>query len=447
MKLEANSGALPRTATNVPAERAYSLHGKPERMAWVVLFAAFFTCIGLTLLVPFLGLQFVRFSTVPQLASLQAAPLTPDKVTPVRVGLPNVTLPIAVLDPAGINENSRVETDTTDNSRAFMTFFENSTATISKDSQITLAEMRQPQFESSDEPNRIVIDHARGLVRYGIASPVARGANPRARPTQFLVRTPNFDAWLTAGSYGINVDGSGSQMSVREGNAIVVSKDGSRVVNVGEGQRIVYDTRTAISERDPFAPLPAAQELIANGNFSTDIDCKPNAKGAWKCYSDQGGDGGDINGAIGVVTKEDRRAAWIRRVGSNQNSAITGIRQMIDRDVSDFRALKLSADVRIESHNLSGGGYLSTEYPLILRVRYRDINGDEGEYMRGFYIQNDTNNPTERGELEPQAKWIPIESSNLLALPVKPFRILAVEIYASGWDYESYISNVELKAE
>ena len=104
--------------------------------------------------------------------------------------------------------------------------------------------------------------------------------------------------------------------------------------------------------------------------------------------------------------------------------------------------------VQEQQDRLSGGGYLSSEYPLIIRVKYRDVNGDEAEYVRGFYAQNDTSNPTANGELLPRATWIPFDSSNLLAsLPIKPFRILSIEIYASGWDYESYISNVRLKAE
>lgn len=467
MKLEVNTSALPRTATDVlpqdagqqgaaprdvlpqgvptrdvPLERLYRLNGKPERMAWLVLFGAFTVCISLTVLVPVLSFQFLRFSTTPHTARIQAAPLRPDQVTPVRVTLPNVTLPNAVIDPTEILEASRVATDTTDNSRAFLTFFDNSTATIYKDTQIVLNEMRQPQFSISEQPNSIFLEQPRGLVRYGIASPVTLSAAGSVRATQFLVRTPHFDVWLNPGSYSIEVNGASSQVSVTEGSAAVRSRDGSRTVLVGQGQRVIAESGKPLAE-----PIPAAQDLIVDGEFGVPPDCQPNTTNPWKCYSDQGGDGGDVNGSIGPVTKDNRRAVQIKRVGSNQNSAITGIRQMIDRDVSDYRSLKLSAYVRVEDHNLSGGGYLSTEYPLLIRIRYRDVNGDEAEYVRGFYVQNDTHNPTVNGELEPRGQWIPIESSNLLALPIKPFRILAIEIYASGWDYESYISNVRLKAE
>jgi hypothetical protein len=194
--------------------------------------------------------------------------------------------------------------------------------------------------------------------------------------------------------------------------------------------------------------VSAAQELLVNGDLSQEITCDPNQVGPWRCYSDQGGDGGNVNGSVGVVTAGDRRAIQIRRTGSERNSSKTGISQWIDRDVSDFRTLNLYADVRVDSHDLSGGGYLSTEYPLIIRINYRDVNGGQWDYVRGFYVQNDTNNPTINGEPVPAGQWIPFDSSNLLAsLPVRPFRILSIEIYASGWDYESYITNVRLKAE
>lgn len=445
MKFEANTGALPRATTR----HVLTLNGKPERMAWVVLFGAFFTCIGLTLLIPFFGLQFLNYSTLSQTASLQTAPLRPDKVTPVRVALPNVAQPIAVLlDPTEIVENSRIETDTTDDSRAFMTFFENSTATIYKNTQLVLSTMRQPQFGMSALPNSIIVDQLGGDVRYGVASPLSLTNDGKARESQFLVRTPNFDVWLNPGSYAIGVTADGAQVSVRDGNAVVVAKDGSRQVNIGQGQRVVFNSKATVTERDSFVPLPAAQDLLVNSDFKAPIDCSPNATGPWKCFSDQGGDGGEANGSIQIVEKDNRQAVQIKRANSNQNSAITALRQTIDRDVSDYRSLVLSADVRVDSHNLSGGGYLSSEYPLILRIRYRDVNGDEAEYVRGFYAQNTAGNPTVNGELVPRGQWIPIDSSNLLAsLPIKPFRILAVEIYASGWDYESYVSNVRLKAE
>lgn len=448
MKLDLESPAVPGTA-RLPgptpvAVPVYKWHGKPERMAWIVLWGAFLSCVALSMLVPFLGIRFVRFSTEPQSGALQAAPLTQEGITPVRVYPPNVTLPLAVTAPAPILENSRIETDQNDNSRAFLTFFDGSTAFLFKNTQLLLQEMRRPRFAWSEMPNTITVVQQRGAVRYGIPIPATHAGNPEGRPLQFLVRTPRFDAWLNpGGSYSLIVGDSTAEIAVRDGSAIVRELDTGRATVVGLGQRVMAEAGKPLAE-----PVSAAQDLLANGDFASLVTCDPNEVGPWRCYSDQGGDGGEINGSVGVVTVGERRAVQIKRADSNQNSAITGIRQLVDRDVSDYRTLKLSADVRVESHNLSGGGYQSSEYPLILRIRYKDVNGDEAEYVRGFYVQNDTHNPTLNGELVPRGQWIPFDSSNLLAsLPVKPFRILSVEVYASGWDYESYVSNVQLTAE
>lgn len=443
MKFDLESRAAP-PAARVAVPQTIFWQGKPERMAWVVLFGAFFACIAFALLVPALGYQFVRFSTDAQAAFLQATGVTQEGVTPVRVNVPNASLPLAIKDPAPVSENYNIITDKTDSSRAFLTFFDSSTATIAPDTQLTLQQMRRPMFHWSDQPNSVTIEQTRGLVRYALVPTWKHDGNPDGRPLQFLVRTPHFDAWLNpGGAYSLSVSDDSSEIAVRDsGSAIVQSRDGSRQMVVGVGQRVVAEKGQVLGE-----PIPAARDLLANSTFVNTITCDPNEIGPWKCYSDQGGDGGNINGSIGIVNAGDRRAVQIKRSGSSQNSAITGIRQEINRDVSDFRTLTLSADVRVDGHSLSGGGYQSTEYPLILRVRYRDVNGDEGEYVRGFYVQNDTKNPTEKGELIPRGTFIPIDSSNLLRLPVKPFRILSVEVYASGWDYESYVSNVRLKAE
>lgn len=443
MKLDLESRALPQRV-RVAQPQTLVWQGKPERAAWLVLFGAFFVCVALSALVPALGYQFIRFSSDAQTASLQAIGITKEGDTPVRVNAPNVTLPIAVKDPAPVSENYTIVTDKSDSSRGLLTFFDSSIATVSPNTQLTLREMRRPRFGWSDQPNIVTVEQIGGAVRYAIAPIWKHEGNPDGRALQFLVRTPNFDVWLNpGGSYAVNVSDGSSEIAVREGSALVQSRDGSRQMLVGLGQRIVAQDNQPLGDL-----LPAAKDLLANGDFAQTITCDPNEIGPWKCYSDQGGDGGNVNGSIGIVHAGDRRAVQIKRVGSNQNSAITGIRQEINRDVSDFRTLNLSADVRVDQHNLSGGGYQSTEYPLILHLTYKDVNGDQHEYFHGFYVQNDTNNPHENADRIPRAQWIPFDSSNLLAsLPFKPFRIVSAEIYASGWDYESYLSNIRLTAE
>lgn len=440
MKLDLDASAAPA----VPATRTYTLKGKHLRVAWLVLFGAFFVCIALTVSVPLLGVQFVRYAGEAQPGALQAVSATAQGVTPVRVTLPNTSQPLAVIEATQITEGSRIETNRTDTSSAFLVFFDSSNATIAPASQLVIQEMRRPRFSISEQPNVITIEQLRGVVKYGIVPQWQYVGNPDGRPMQFTVHTPQLDVWLGQdGAYRVEVTEHLTQVSVTQGSAVARAKDNSREVRVDVGQRIIAAEGKALAD-----PLPAAQNLIVNGDFAESFDCAPNTPSAWKCYTDQGGDGGNINGSIGIVNLGERRSIQIKREGSNQNSAITGIRQYIDRDVSGFRSLKLSADVRLHYQNLSGGGYLSSEYPLIIRLRYRDVNGNETEWWHGFYYQNDTNNPTQDGENFPPDLWLPFETSNLLELlEIKPFRLLYIEIYASGWDYESYVSNVTLNVE
>jgi hypothetical protein len=76
------------------------------------------------------------------------------------------------------------------------------------------------------------------------------------------------------------------------------------------------------------------------------------------------------------------------------------------------------------------------------------VYGSEAEWVHGFYYQNTTNNPTNNGELIRNGVWEPFESGNLFELAdPRPFYITSLQIYASGWDYDSYVSNVRLIVE
>jgi hypothetical protein len=350
----------------------------------------------------------------------------------------NATQPIAVKsDPASFAEGGMIETDQT--SRAFLTFFDGSTAQVFPGSRLVVDQMRRPRFGWSQLPNVIQINQMQGLVRYGAASATTNADNPEGRAVHLAIHTPSFDVTLGEGSYSIEVTDSESQVVVREGNAAVYSLSGDHEIVVGQGQRLQATNGQPL----PLNPIPAAQDLIVNGNFSSDVLGQE-----WQPYTDPNSDNGGPKGSVHVVTAGDRRALQILRTGAGTNSTVTGIRQQIDRDVSDFRTLVFSADVRLHYQSLSGGGYLSSEFPLIVRLKYRDVDGNEWESVHGFYYQNDDQNPTNNGERIPQDTWVPYETGNLMeGLDQRPFRIVSLSVYASGWDYESYISGVKLTVE
>ncbi len=410
----------------------------PERFAWLVIWSAFLVCILLTVSLPLGARQFILYSLEPRPSTIQAISPNPEGCGTVRFTPPNAVQPTAVTcDAAQFPEGSVIATD--QSSRGFVTFFDGSIAQVFPDSSLVATEMRQPRFAWSKLPNTIRIRQDRGLVIYAVAPAVAHAGNPDGRPVSVQVSTIGFQATLGEGSYSLEVNGKRTQLVVtRGGPAIVRSIDGTRVVNVEQGERI------QVAEGENLAdPIPAAQDLIADGNFSGDVLSK-----AWQPWVDQGGDGGSVNGAVEVTNVDSRRALHIVRTGANSNSAITGVRQQLNRDVSYFQSLVLSADIRLHYQGLSGGGYQSSEYPLIIRLRYRDVNGNEQEAIQGFYYQNDEGNPTGHGEPIPQDKWVPFQTGNLFqGLDAKPFYLLYIEVYASGWDYDSAISSLRLTAE
>lgn len=424
------------STTSLPLETERKGFGSVERTAWLVLLGSLSVCMLLAIGVPLTGWQYFKSALVPMQATVQAASITPAGGSTIRARLCGVPQPIAITaDGVALPECSTVQTDPS--SKAFITFFDGSTVTLSTDTTLVLQQMSSPKFAASPSPNTIIIQQQKGSARYGAAPSIARGNQP-ARPLDFTVKTPQMTVRLTPGSYSVEVDASYSEVSVREGQAIVSNSEPNRFVFVGQGQSL-----TAY----PGKPLPessvATKNLIRSGDFTSDTLGKD-----WTEVHDQGGDGGALDGTIQVVTIGNRRAIQILRTGSENNSAETGIRQVIDRDVSDFRTLQLKADVRLHYQDLPGGGYLSTEYPLLLLLRYRDVNNNEQDWVHGFYYQNEGNNPTLRGELYPRDVWVPYESGNLLAgIKPRPFRILWIKIYASGWDYESYVSGVQLLAE
>ncbi len=394
----------------------------PERTAWLVLWSALAVFVLLCFSIPLAIRQYLLFSTAPKPATLEVVGGT------VRVRERGSTAPFAVTKTKEVNEGTTIETD--DNSRGIITFLDGSTATIFPATQIQLREMRESAFPFGEAPVTLEIEQTRGRMRVGAA--LLSGS---ARERDLRVTTPHLSAALAEGSYAVDVSADASQITVRDGKAIVEAQE--RTVTLARSQRTVVR-----ASEPPLPPLPAALDLIVNGDFKD-----PLARG-WALWRDPPSDPNLQNGLIEVVPVGGHTAFHILRVGSNQSSAIAGIIQQVNKEVSDFRTIRLAVDIRVHNQSLAGGGVLSSEYPLIVRIRYRDVYGSEAEWVHGFYIQNLTSNPTNNGELVFQDVWIPYESGNLFEmLDPKPFYITQLLFYASGWDYDSYISSVRLIVE
>lgn len=405
---------------------------KPERLAWLIIFGAFAVFLMLCAAVPVTTQSYLLYSTTQKQGTLEVIAGT------VRVQDRGAAAPIAVtgsLPTAPLSEGSTVMTD--ENSKAMLTLFDGSTVTLFNNTTVTLNQLRVSTFEWGRAPMAVDLEQLRGRIRVAPA-PLYAPESGTAHTRSFRIKTPHLTATMDEGSYAVDVYADLSQLVVTNGTAQVAANGAS--VTVARGQRTVV-TRG----NPPLAPMAAAQDLVVNGDFRDPPDR------GWNSLPDP--PAGTVPGKVEFPTFGDRETVHIIRTNSQsatgQTSAITGIIQTLVRgDVSDFRTLKLTADVRLHYQSLSGGGSVSSEYPVILRLRYRDQYGSEGEWVHGFYYQNTFNNPTNNGEQVPQDVWVPFESGNLFELAdPRPFYITSLQIYASGWDYEAWVSNIRLIVE
>lgn len=406
-----------------------------ERLAWTILLSAFVVFVSLVVTTPLTIRWYLTRSTSPQKATLEVNSGT----VPVVQGQ-NVA-PIAVAEGGvrdDIKEGAEIRTDSS--SQAFLTLFNHSTIVVFPGTLLTLRRMRSPRFQFSDRPQEIVLEVAQGRVRVGVAPDVDR-------PTNTTIQTPRGVATLREGSYAVEVMPEETQLTVRTGEALVHAQGEGSGILLNQGERAIF-----FADRSPQGPLPAARNLASNGDFAqalagTNSLAEGELAAEWRVYNDQGGDGGAVDGTASLIPVGDRRAVRFYRTDSLNNHGETGIIHEINKDVSDYLSVKLRVDIKLVYQSLSGGGDQSSEYPVIVRVNYKDVYGNDNYWTHGFYYQNRDNKPTQNAQRIPQNVWYLFEEPSLKETLVNPRTITSIQIYASGWDYESLVSQVGLIAE
>lgn len=392
----------------------------PERTAWGVLLIAFSVFCLLAVSIP-LGLRwYVLTATRPQMTQLEVISGT------VLVQAPGQASAIGITDATQIAEQGQAKTDET--SWATLTFFDESDAVIYSKTELQILKARTRRFGMSSQPDLVSLKVNGGRVRLSVAP-----HNDQER--LFEVHTPHSVVSMKEGSYSVEVTNESTEIAVRDGEAVVAGNGGISEVSRGE--------RTAVLIGEPpAAPMPATRDFLKNGNFRDGLN-------HWWVYNEQGVDGGVINGTAEVVRTGDRYAVRLTRMGEDGNHCETGIVQDVNKDVRDFTSLKFHADVQLLYQSLSGGGYLSSEFPIIVRVDYKDQYGIDRFWTKGFYYQNEANFPIQNGIQIPRYRWYPYESGNLMVElgDIRPNWITSVRIYASGWNYQSMVSEVGLIVE
>lgn len=393
----------------------------PERVAWAVLLLSFAAFVLVVVGGP-LGVRwYVASAEKEQKAVVESLVGTVVVEPPVGRG----AVPLGRGQSMAVSEGTVVRVDET--SEATITLFEGSFVRLFPGTSVRLERMRAPRYSGGQRPRSIWLNLFGGRASIGTAPALSTDLD-------FRVVSLQGAAELQAdGKYIVSATNDRCDVSTYRGLADVSA----------EGQRVTVTARQRTSMELDQPPAPAvdvARNLVRNGDFHEGLDV------AWRVFNEQGTDGGDVDGTVDVVEDEGRTAVRFARAGGHGNHCETVLEQTIDTQLPDaVTSLTVHATVKVRHQSLSGGGYLSSEYPLMIRLTYRDVYDSETEWIQGFYYQNTAGNPTTYGEEIPRDTWHFFESGNLLEeLPVRPYKIMRLRVYASGWDYESLISDVSL---
>ena len=321
---------------------------------------------------------------------------------------------------ADLDEGTRLRTD--DRSRAFLRTREGSTLLLYNDTELAVQRMQFGRFNPALQDT--VLRLFQGRVQVGVAR------HPLAAERRISVLAGEGRLDLGEGTYRIEMEPDGTlHVSVRQGVGVVWS--GSRAVETPAGRRLVVTP-----DGDILGPLPLERDLVSDALLQRLADGS-----AWSTFVVT-----EAGSAGTVLPKAD--GVWFERQtpdGNTDRHGESGIAQDLDREVRDYVNLRLRTDVRIEHQTLSGGGTAGTEYPLLIRLTYLDVEGREQIWTTGFYYQNNAGLSVKLGREIPAGEWITFDLPTLLQeVRPAPVRLRRIEVLGSGWEYRSAVRRMEL---
>jgi len=425
------------TGTGVSGLYDSPLVRRQVRLAWALLlagFAMFLSLVGAAVL----GARwYLANATTAEPASLQVVSGSGLLVRPA--GQDEWRL---VTDVVTVEEGDTIAAG--QGTVGWLTLFDGGTVEISEETEVTVQRMRTSRFWSTRK--EFVLTPVRGIIYVGMAphgditeSTLRVTAGPAEVVMVDSARSPDAGSFLvevqrSSRNGGVNEPIMAVRVGVLRGHATVTSEAGTRSLAANE--------QTIVSAGGAFGPVTAAvREMIRNGQFTRGL-------AEWVEYQDQGGDGGSEFGLVQRVPVDDfgerHVAVEFSRSSGNTDHCETGIQQQIGVTLRVHSSLRLAADIWIEEQSPPGGGEMHTEYPLILKVTYVDLQGQPREWWHGFYIQpGQTPEPEGRATLIERGVWRHVEFDLRNVMPL-PRQITSLLVYSSGHSYKARVTNLSL---
>ncbi len=347
--------------------------------------------------------------------------------------------PVAVVDALFIREGDSVRTD--QEARANLAIFESPQDTESlasvqlrTNTEVELLLARRPRFARSPLPYQLDLRLHSGRAR------VTSGTADE-RPLEVRIQTPQGLVKVRNGSAAIAVTNEITEVTARNGLVSVIAQGREVVLSKGRRTTIAFG-------QPPSDPQPADKNLVKNGDFSQPLET------AWRVESIV--DARDLSnvtfGSVEIINTGGRNVAYFQREAQGEDANLhseTAIVQEIDADVLDVESLVLRFDVRLISQSLPGGGIQSSEFPMMVRIDFIDVNGNPQFWTHGFYMVDPVKNwPLRDGEKIPGLVWYAYESPDFMQSETfpRPAKVTRIRIYASGHNYRSQAADIELIA-
>lgn len=407
----------------------------PERLAWMVLFAALFACCALAVGVPATAYTFVNTATLDAsvIVKLQAGILKAYSQFETENDARVVSL-----EGRPLSEGSTVIVGP--ESVGLLTFGDGNPASpfhtfqLYSNARLRIDKARLPRFAGAGLGDELTLSMSDGRVQIS-AQP------PQGRP--FLLRIIGDHAITTIntpGAYSIEETDTETRVNVAEGQALVSTPDGNQAFTFYGGQR------TAVSDKGIAGVLPAFRNLIRNGEFEPPLDrdwqvetlIDPNSS---------------VTGTATIVGMSPNTSLLLRRTGPNLGWGRTGVTQVINEDVRDRRTVQMRVNFNILEQEIPVCGGEGSECPFMVRIDYRNKDGTDGYWQQGFYavgtpsaqlpdyVRSNTQGRHVARRLGVQETF---EWENLIELLPDMQTIKTITLYAEGHSVQTQVDSVEL---
>jgi hypothetical protein len=400
---------------------------RPERAAWIVILLSFALFLVLVTGIPLAVRNLYHSAAARQSLQFETTLGT------VLLYLPNSDQPIALTDRReGISEGSRLETGAATQGVLGLPAGGQSdelmgTILLYPNTTLEVLMSRRPYFAGSNEPYTLRIRVQEGQVRLFTRSAFDR-------PVVVQIETPQGEAQLEEGNYAFFVNAESSEIVVKQGVARIV-QPGQEPVEIEPGLRSWIQADGTV-----LPAVAAVHNLLQDSAFSRPLG------EVWESYTPPYVTAGTVE----FIEKDGRKAARFYYKGPNQVHTEVGIRQDVKQDVHNYDSMVVRLDVNLDWQTLAGAGEQSSEFPIRVEITYTDDFGVERQWGHGFYNMDPRPEyPLHGGEKFPIFTWKSYESNNLMeeldATP--PAHIESIRLYASGWNYLSFASDLELIVE